>query len=169
MNKSIENTNTELRGLYHFTHTRNGVIVQEWDEENLIPTEGLNSILGVCLYGQTQLLNWYMGIGSGNYTVAATDTAATIAGLTTEITTYTGNRQAVVFAAPSAGVISNSASPVVFTFNASVATVTNAFVMSAATGSTGTLLSSLKLATPRTGFLSGDQLTATFTLTATSV
>ena len=158
-----------FKGLYHFEHMRKGVLLDAWDDENLIPTEGLNSVLGVSVHADTQILAWYMGIGSGNYTVDASDTGANIVARVTEITDYTGNRQAIVFSAPAAGSTTNSASKVTFTFSNTVATVTNAFVDSAATGNGGKLLSSLKLATAKTGFASGDQLVVTFTLTAASV
>lgn len=158
-----------FKGLYHFEHRRDGVVLDEWDDENLIPTEGLNSVLGVSLHADAQITAWYMGIGSGNYTVDPTDTGANIVARVTEITAYAGNRPAVVFAAPAAGSTDNSASKVTFTFNAPVATVTNAFVNSAATGNAGKLLSSLKLGTAKTGFASGDQLVVTFTMTAASV
>ena len=154
---------------YHFEHIRDGITLDEWDDHNLIPTEGLNSVLGVSVHADAQILAWYMGLGSGNYTVDPTDTGANIVARVTEITTYTGNRPVIVFSAPAAGSTDNSASKVTFTFNAPVATVTNAFVNSAATGNGGKLLSSLKLATAKTGFASGDQLVVTFTLTAASV
>lgn len=156
-------------GRYDFALWRDGVLLDEWSEHNLIPTEGLNSVLGVSLHADAQNVAWYMGIGSGNYTVDPTDAASNIVARVTEITTYAGNRPQVVFAAASAGSITNSASKATFTFNASVATVTNAFIMSAATGSAGILLSSLKLATAKTGFVSGDQLVVAFTMTAASV
>lgn len=158
-----------FKGVYEFEHVRDGKVLAKWSETNLIPTEGLNSFLGVNLHADAQNPAWYMGIGSGNYTVQPTDTAATIAGLVTEITTYTGNRPQVVFAAPAAASITNSANKATFTLNAVVATITNAFIMSAATGNVGVLLSSLKLATARTGLASGDQLIVTFTMTAASV
>lgn len=158
-----------LQGNYHFEHFRNGVMLDAWDDTNLIPVEGLNSVLGVSVHSDAQITAWYMGLGSGNYTVDASDTGANIVARVTEITAYTGNRQLVVFSAPAAGSSDNSASKVTFTFNNTVATVTNAFVDSAATGNGGKLLSSLKLGTAKTGFAAGDQLVVTFTLTAASV
>lgn len=156
-------------GTYHFKHIRNGRVVAQWKERNLIPDQGLNYLLSVGLVAGTQIPAWYMGLGSGTYTPAAGDLASNIVARTTEITAYAGNRPAVSFAAASADSTTSAASPANFTFNAGVATVTNAFIISAATGSVGTLLSSLLLATPRTGFLSGDILQASYTMTAASV
>jgi hypothetical protein len=158
-----------FKGTYTFEHWRGDRLLDRWEDSNLIPTEGLNSMLGVGVHADAQITAWYMGIGSGNYTVDPTDTGANIVARVTEITAYTGNRQQVVFAAPAAGSTDNSASKVTFTFNNTVATVTNAFVNSAATGNGGKLLSSLKLGTAKTGFATGDQLVVTFTLTAASV
>lgn len=158
-----------FKGVYEFEHWRAGVLLDKWVDENLIPTEGLNSVLGVSLHADAQNVAWYMGLGSGNYTVDPTDAAANIVARVTEVVAYSGNRPAVVFAAPTAGSITNSASKATFTINAPVATVTNAFVTSNATGNGGTLMSSLKLGTAKTGFVSGDQIVATFTMTAASV
>jgi hypothetical protein len=156
-------------GNYHFEHFRDGVLLDEWDDKNLIPTEGLNSVLGVALHADTQIIAWYLGLGSGNYTVDPTDTGANIVARVTEITAYSGNRPVITFSAPAAGSTDNSAAKVTFTFNNTVATVTNAFVDSAATGNGGKLLSSLKLGVAKTGFATGDQLVVTFTMTAASV
>lgn len=156
-------------GTYHFKHIRNGLVIAKWKESNLIPTEGLNYLLNAGLVNGTDVTVWYMGLGSAAYTPVAGDQASNIVARSTEITTYAGNRPAVNFAAASAGSTTSAASPANFTFNAGVATVTNAFIMSAATGSVGTLLSSLLLATPRTGFQSGDILQASYTMTAASV
>lgn len=156
-------------GQYDFELWRDGVMLDTWSEKNLIPTEGLNNILGVSLHADAQNVAWYMGIGSGNYTVDPTDAAVNIATRTTEIITYSGNRPQVVFAVPVFGSITNAANKVTFTFNAPIATITNAFVMSTSTGSAGVILSSLKLVTAKTGFASGDQLVVAFTMTAASV
>lgn len=158
-----------LAGKYSFEHIRDGVVIDAWEDSNLIPLEGINGVLGVGFHAAAQQTAWYMGIGSGNYTADATDTGANIAARVTEITTYAGNRPQVVFGAPAAGSISNSASKVTFTFSAPVATVTNLFIVSAATGNAGLITSSLKLATAKTGFGAGDVLLTTYTLSGTSV
>lgn len=163
-----QKTLLSVKTLYEFEHRRDGVLLDSWADSNLVPTEGLNSVLGVFLAAAAQSAAWYVGLGSGNYTVAATDAAANIVARVTEITTYTGNRPAITFAAPAAGSITNAASKITFTFNAAVATITNAFIINAATGSAGVLFSSLKLATAKTGFVSGDQLVVTVTVTAAS-
>lgn len=160
-------------GKYHFEHLRDGIVIDEWDEDNLIPTEGLNFVLNVLTQsGTAKLNNWYMGIGTGNYTVAATDTGANItgAGRANETSSYDeAARPAVTLAASTAGSVTNSANKATFTANAGI-TVTNAFVVSTSPKGdvAGTLLSSLKLSVSKT-LASADQLVATFTLTAASV
>lgn len=162
-----------FKGIYHFDHIRNGEIIDSWDEENLVPLEGLNFILNVLTQTATAKINtWYLGIGTGNYTVASTDTGANITGVgrANETSAYTeATRPALVLPASTTGVVTNSASKATFTANNTV-TVTNAFVVSTApkADATGTLISSLKLSVAKS-LVSGDQLVATFTLTATSV
>lgn len=161
------------KGVYQFEHVRGGVVIDSWSDENLVPLEGLNFILNVLAISATSKINtWYLAIGTGNYTVAATDTGANIvgAGRANESSAYTeATRPALVLPASTAGVLTNSASKATFTANAGI-TVTNAFVVSTSpkADATGTLLSSLKLGTAKT-LVSGDQLVVTFTLTATSV
>jgi len=162
-----------LAGRYHFDHVRDGVIIDSWDDENLVPTEGLNFILNVLSQAATSKINtWYMGFGTGNYTVAATDTGANIvgAGRANETSAYAeAARQALVLPASTAASLTNSASKVTITANGTV-TITNAFVVSTSpkADATGTLLSSLKLSVAK-ALVSGDQLVVTFTLAATSV
>lgn len=166
-------SSTGFSGKYHFEHVRNGVVIDEWDEENIIPTEGLNFVLNVLSQSGTSKINsWYMGIGTGNYTVAASDTGANISGVgrANETSAYSeANRVAVTLAASTAASITNSANKATFTANAGI-TVTNAFIVSTAPkGDTnGTLMSSLKLSVAKT-LVAADQLVATFTLTAASV
>lgn len=160
-------------GKYHFDHVRDGQVIDAWDEENLIPLEGLNFILNVLSQSGTSKINtWYMGIGTGNYTVASTDTGANIvgAGRANETSAYSeAARPALVLPASTAASLTNSASKITFTANAGV-TVTNAFVVSTSpkTDATGTLLSSLKLSVSK-ALVSADQLVVTFTLSASSV
>ena len=161
---------TGFSGQYHFEIWREGKCIDSWDEYNLIPDEGLNSVLGVYCHGDAQIITWYMGITSGVYTPAVSDTGANIVARATEITTYAeATRHAVTFAAPAAKAITNAAARATFTMNAG-ATINGAFVVSTSTKSaiTGTLLSSLALGVPK-AVVAGDQVLATFTLSAASV
>jgi len=157
-----------FRGMYSFEHVRNGEIIDTWSQPNLIPTEGLNYILDLLFQaGTSKQLGWYMGLGTGGHTPAATDTAANLPTLVVETSAYTGTRPSVVMLSASGGAATNSASKATFTFTSAV-TLTNAFVVSTATGTTGVALSSLAIS-PSKVMASGDQLIVTFSFSATSV
>ena len=162
-----------FKGVYHFEHIRNGEVIDSWKEENLIPTEGLNFILNVLTQAATTKINtWYLALGTGAYTVAATDTGASIvgAGRANETSLYSeATRVALVLPAATAAALTNTASKATFTANAGV-TITNAFVTSTSpkADATGTLLSSLKLTVSK-ALVTADQLVVTFTLSAASV
>jgi hypothetical protein len=154
---------------YHFEQYRNGVLIDEWEDHNIIPTQGLNHILSVTCNGGAQVATWYVGIFEGNYTPVAGDTMATFVASSTETTAYTeAARPAWVEATPAAGSTTNSASKAEFTMNATK-TIYGAFLSSTATkaGTTGTLLSASRFATAKTAD-SGDILRVTVTMTLTS-
>lgn len=158
-----------LSGKYSFTHLRNGAVIDEWEQSNLIPTEGLNYVLDLLFQAVTaKPAGWYIGLGTGAYTPSATDTGANLPTRAVETTSYSGGvRPAVAVAAAAGGAVTNAASKATFTFTAGV-TITNAFVVSAPIGATGIALSSLAVA-PSRAMITGDQLMVTFTLTASSV
>jgi hypothetical protein len=152
-----------LRGRYRIVcKDRLGRI--KWVEEfdNLITTEGLNSVLSVYLDGATQIATWYVGL-KGTGSPAAGDTLASHSGWS-EITSYSGNRKQWNGGTASAGSIDNSASKASFSITGTV-TIAGAFLASAATGTTGTLYSVGNFSASR-DLISGDTLdvTATFTM-----
>ena len=156
-------------GRYTGKIIRAGETVDEFDVKNLVVNQGLNYLLGAALGAQTVITAWYIGLFSGNYTVLSTDTAATIATSSTEVTAYTaGARQQWVSAVPSSQQITNSASAASFTFNGS-ATIYGAFLVSTATinGTSGTLFSGAQFGSSKS-VVSGDQLLLTYTYTAAS-
>lgn len=96
-----------------YIHSVNGQ--DERIDYNLIPTEGLNHILGVALYSTSKINTWYLAPFSGNVTPGAGWTASNFASTATEITSTTDGfvettRQAWTPAAPSSGSITNTAS-----------------------------------------------------------
>jgi hypothetical protein len=111
--------------------------------ENLIPTEGLDYILGASLTGATQLSAWYLALFEGNYTPVSSVTAATFPTSATESIAY--DEPARVVWTPgviAGGVATNSASVAVFTMNATK-TIYGCAQSSVSTKSatTGTLIS----------------------------
>lgn len=157
-------------GVYHGQIIRDGQIVDEWEDHNLVVNEGLNSILDVQFHGATQIGTWYLGVFEGNYTPVATVTGATIASAATECTAYANaTRPAFDEAAAASQSITNSASRASFVFNATK-TIYGAFLISDNTkgGTTGTLFSAARFSASK-AVVSGDELLLTYTFTASSV
>lgn len=156
-------------GRYHGTIIRGGRVIDEWEDDNLVVNEGLNSVLSVYFNGGTQITTWYCGIFEGNYTPVATVTAATITSASTECTAYAAaTRPEWVEAAPSSQSITNSASRASFVFNATK-TIYGAFLVSTSTksGTSGTLFSAARFSTAKS-VVADDELLLTYTFTAAS-
>lgn len=156
-------------GTYHAQHIRAGEVIDEWDFDNLVTAEGLNSLLNVYLGGATQIVNWYLGLFEGNYTPVDTDKAETFATSATECVAYTaGTRQAWTSAAAAAKAISNTANKASFTFNANK-TIYGAFLASnpAQAATTGVLFSAARFASSKS-VAANDQLLLTYTFSAAS-
>jgi hypothetical protein len=149
---------------------RKGEIVEEFADDNLIVNQGLNDILNCYLNAGSQTTSWFLGIFQGNYTPVSTDTASSIAGNSTECSSYSSaTRPAWSPAAPSGQSITNAANRATFTFNAGV-TVYGAFLISNNTigGTSGVLLAAAQFGTPKS-VVSSDQLLITYQLNASSV
>lgn len=162
-----------VAGSYNFEVIRDGQVIDAWEDNNLVPTEGLAFLLNLLFDPATaKNTDWYMGLGTGAYTPTAADTGATISGVgaANETSAYTElTRPRVVLPVATSGTVSNSASKATFTANAAI-TLTNAFVVSTAPkgDTSGRLLSSLAI-TPGKTLAAGDQLVVTFTFQASSV
>lgn len=143
---------------------------------NIMPTEGLNSLLDTAIDAATQITAWYVGIFKNNYTPLAASVAATALGAAglfgecqdADYDSPATNRPAYTTAAASGGVITNAASKAEFTMHASI-TVYGAFIASsqAKTATTGVLLAAKKFDTAR-AVVDSDILYVTYQLTATS-
>lgn len=163
-------TKLMVGGKYEGQIIRDGKVIDEFEDHNLVVTEGLNHLLNVYFGGTTAVSPWYLGIFSGNYTPVATVTAATIASASTEFTAYSSaTRPEFVEAAAASGSMTNSASRASFVFT-SAATIYGAFLVSTSTkgGSTGVLFSAARFSTAKTVEIS-DELLLTYTFTATSL
>lgn len=145
------------------------VILSTEEVSNLIPTEGLNYMLGTALTGVTQSTTWYIALFEGNYTPVAGVTAATFPADATECTAYTeAARVTWTPGAISAGSVSNTASKAVFTINATK-TVYGIAQTSVSTKSatTGTLMSVARFSVAKS-VVATDVLNVTSTISATS-
>jgi hypothetical protein len=155
--------------VYEVEHLRNGKLIDYEKLHNLVPTEGRNNILSVIGNAGTQITTWYVLIFEGNYTPVSGDTMATFPASATECTAYTAaTRPEWVEAAPSAGVITNSASKAEFTMNATKTVYGGALSSSSVKGGTsGVLLSAGRFSSSK-AVDSGDVLRVTASLTLNS-
>ena len=157
------------RGVYVLQHIRDGEVIDEEILSNLVVDQGLNYLLSAGLAAGSQLSSWYLGLFEGNYTPVPSDTAATIAGNSTECSAYTGGaRKAWTPGAVASKSVSNSASRGDFIFNATK-TIYGAFLISNATisGTSGTLFSAARFATAK-NVVNLDEMLITYSFTASS-
>lgn len=140
---------------YEFTHKRNGVVIDTWKCENIVPAEGLDYIIGAAfIAGVAKISNWYAGLWSGAYVPQSAATAATLQSLVTETTAYADtNRPAFAPTAASSGAVTD-AHQYVFTGSG---TINGAFVSSssAKNGGDGVLVSVVRFDTAR-AFVADD-------------
>lgn len=142
-----------------------------WDvDANLVPTEGLNHILDVALSQATQKSAFYIGIFSGNVTVQSTWTGANWVANATEFTNYDeATRRAWTEAGVAAGVITNTASPALFTIATGGGTVRGAALVEASAKSavTGVIIAAARFSVDKV-MAAAEELRVRYTLTATS-
>ena len=151
-------------------HGADYALIDDDDTHNLMPTEGLNYFLDTSIRNQAQLTAWYIAITEGvSWTPAITDTALNVVGNSTESTAYTESvRQTYTVVAAAAGVLTNAASPAVFTINATK-TIYGGFISSASAKSATTgKISSAALFSSSKAVASTDVLSITATITLTT-
>jgi hypothetical protein len=144
----------------------------KWEESltNLVVNQGLQDMNTKYFKGVTYTAAWYLGLyGSGaTNNPTANDTAASHPGFTEIVPYSNATRPAATFGTATTAdpsVISNSASPAVFTINAT-ATVGGAFLISNNTksGTSGVLFSASDFAAPGDRAVSsGDTINVTYT------
>jgi len=134
---------------------------------NLVVNQGLQDMNSKYFSGSGYTAAWYLGLvtgpGSGT-TFAASDTLASHAGWT-ENTNYSGTRKAVTFGTATTAdpsVITNSASPSVFTMTANGQTIAGAFLCSVTSGTSGVLFSAGDFTGGDKSVDSGDTLSVTY-------
>lgn len=117
----------------------------------MVPTQGLNHMLGVVLKQEPQVPQWYIGLFEGDYTPLPTVTAATLPGLAQECTAYAeATRVPLVTGPVTGGGTSNATNLAEFNFT-SERTVRGAFIVSAPTkgATSGVLLAVVRFPSPR--------------------
>lgn len=145
----------------------------KWEAQcpNLVVNGGLQDMNNKYFLGSSYTATWYIGLyGSGSTNnPAASDTMSSHAGWTEQTGYSQSTRPACSFATPTTAnpsVATNSASPAVFSINAT-ATIGGAFLTSNNTksGTTGTLYSASDFTSPGDrSVVSGDTLNVTYTL-----
>lgn len=161
--------NLRVGGVFNGQIVRDGEVIDEFDCENLVVNQGLNSLLDVYLGGSTQIPTWYLGLFQGNYTPVATITAAAIASTATECVDYDeANRATFVPANAASQSITNAADRATFTFN-NTRTIYGAFLVSSSVknGTTGVLFSAARFGTAK-NVVDDDQLLLTYSFSAAS-
>jgi len=145
------------------------VILSREEVHNLIPTEGINYILGAALTGVSPISDWYIALFEGNYTPVAGLTAATFASAATESTAYDeSTRQEWVPGSISGGIVSNSASKAVFTMNATKTIYgLGQLSASAKSATTGVIVSAARFSAAKS-VVDDDVLNVTSIITLTS-
>jgi len=162
--------NILVKGTYSGEIVRNGEVIEQFVDDNLVVNEGLNALLNIMFNAQSQITTWYLGVFEGNYTPVAGVTAATIASAATECTAYDETvRQTFDEDAAVNQVLSNAVRRATFTFNATKS-IYGAFLVSNATkgGTAGTLFSAARFSAAKS-VVAGDQLLLTYSFTASSV
>jgi hypothetical protein len=157
-------------GKFIGTIIRDGKIIDEFEDHNLVVNEGLNALLDIMFHGSTQITQWYLGVFEANYTPVSTVTAATITAASTECTAYaSATRPTYDEAAAASQVTTNSASRASFVFNATK-TIYGGFLVSSSTksGTSGTLFAAAQFSSSK-AVVSGDELLLTYQFTASSV
>jgi len=165
----LPRTKIDLGGRIRGKIIRARRVIDEFEIENIVVNQGLNYLLGAALGAQSAVTAWYIALFSNNYTILASDTAATISANAGEVTQYTaGVRQTWSSAPPVSQSITNSATQASFTFTASL-TVYGAFLISssAINGTSGTLFSGAQFGSPKS-VVNSDILQLTYTFTAAS-
>ncbi len=162
MNKVSENLGAP-KFIYSFEcFDKNGKLKWKEEIENLVVTEGRNSLIDEYFKGSAYTASWFMGL-KGVGAIVAGDTLASHAGWA-EVTPYAGNRPAITFGTTSGG--SNTATAVSYSINATE-TVAGAFVTDVDNGTVGVLYSASDFSSSR-NVENGDTLNVTLTVSATA-
>ena len=113
---------------------------------NIMPTAGLNYMLGATFKGDSQYTTWYLGLFGNSYAPVASDTMASFIANAGENKAYTGTaRPAIVFPSVANGSLDTLADPNVFSF-ATAQTIMGAFITTGPTwdATTGLLMSAVQ-------------------------
>lgn len=175
MNDKIRNalhSKKETGGIFTFYHKRDGVIIDTWEQHNIVPEAALDYINNSSLRGATAISVFYIALFSNAYTPQSDDLYSHIGTRFDELDAEYDEVTRPVWTTdgPSAvGVVTNSASRAVFTFNQS-ATVSGGLLVSnnvKSDNTSGTLIASTAHI-PARAVIAADQLLVLYSITSTS-
>ena len=166
-NSPNENGLFKVSHLYKFELVRDGKIIDLWEMENLVTTEGLNRYLDATLKTGFASPTWYVGLKNTGTPVAG-DVMNSHGSWTENVTYSDATRPAFTPGTIASGSVDNSASKAVFNINGTT-TIFGAFMTTVNTksGTTGVLLGVGDFASSR-AVINGDILNVTITCTITS-
>lgn len=146
MNISPVQANVKMGFVYEFEQFRNGVLIDKWTAENLMPDAALEYVTRSAMDGVTPINTWYIGLYKAAYTPVGTETAALIPGTIVEFTAYSESVRPTWTKTYTGGVLTNTASKAVYTSSltgATTETIHGVFISSASAknSAAGTLLS----------------------------
>ena len=149
---------------------KEGKVIDEWEEHNIMTNEGLDYVLDVAAVNGTQIATWYVAPFKGNYTPTGAETGASVATDSTEATEYSeAVRQTYVPAAVSGQSTDNTASKASFTINGTVS-IYGAFLSGdSAKSGTGSKCLCISRFPAKRDLIATDILNVTYTLSAQDV
>lgn len=151
-------------GFFTIECVRRGQILWRDTAFNLVCNVGLQHILDVTFCSGSQVTTWYVGLAGSSPSPAAGDTLASHGGWT-EFTNLSSARISWGMTRSSQTVSNSSA--LSFTINADTQTVGGAFVCSAASGTSGTLVCAAAFSGGnKSGLMTNDVLNVTYSFTA---
>ncbi len=130
---------------------RHGHVIDQDEAMNIVPSEGLEAMQAVLFNGAVAPGALHVGIYSGEYTPTADITAATLPGVATEFTGYSGYLRPQFVPGPAqGGFVSNEGQEVEFAFTSS-ASIYGGFISTAGPkgATSGTLWSVVRFPSPK--------------------
>lgn len=113
----VPRSKISIGGTFTGVHLRDGKVIDEWEDHNLVVNQGLDHILATEFSGGTQITSWFVAPFGNNYNPVGTDTAASIVANAGEVTAYTSSTRVPYTGVEGSQQVSNAASPASFTFN----------------------------------------------------
>lgn len=104
--------------IWRWEHYRGGVLIDTWQDENVVTNEGLDYLLNAAFKGSTAISSWYFATYENDYTPNGGETYA-VPGFTECVAIDETTRPACSLGSVLNQSVDNSANKATFTFNAS--------------------------------------------------